>query len=83
MTVGAYEAKTHLSDLLDRVASGERITITKHGVPVAVLQPPDAMPRKDVRQVIQDLRRFRDRQRAKGLRMTQAEIRECLEEGRD
>jgi hypothetical protein len=33
-TVGAYEAKTHLTQLLERVAKGERITITKHGVPV-------------------------------------------------
>ena len=37
-TVGAYEAKTHLPKLLERVLKGERITITKHGVPVAVLQ---------------------------------------------
>ena len=41
-TVGAFEAKTHLSKLLDRVAKGERITIEKHGVPVAILQPVDA-----------------------------------------
>jgi len=40
-TVGAYEAKTHLPKLLERVLKGECITITKHGVPVAVLQPPD------------------------------------------
>ena len=40
-TVGAYEAKTHLSKLLERVAKGEHITITKHGIPVAVLQPFD------------------------------------------
>ncbi|MDH3404341.1 MAG: type II toxin-antitoxin system prevent-host-death family antitoxin [Acidobacteriota bacterium] len=39
MDVGAYEAKTHLPRLLARVARGERITITKHGVPVAVLAP--------------------------------------------
>ena len=37
MTVGSYEAKTHLSALLERVARGETITITKHGVPVATL----------------------------------------------
>jgi prevent-host-death family protein len=41
-TVGAFEAKTHLSQLLERVSRGERITIEKHGVPVAVLQPVDA-----------------------------------------
>ncbi len=34
-TVGSYEAKTHLPALLERVQAGERITITKHGVPVA------------------------------------------------
>jgi prevent-host-death family protein len=38
-TVGAYEAKTHLSKLLDKVEAGEEITITKHGAPVAKLVP--------------------------------------------
>ena len=38
-SIGAYEAKTHLSELLERVASGETITITRHGMPVAVLGP--------------------------------------------
>ncbi|MBV9623154.1 MAG: type II toxin-antitoxin system Phd/YefM family antitoxin [Acidobacteria bacterium] len=38
-TVGAYEAKTHLSKLLEKVEAGEEITITKHGVPVAKLVP--------------------------------------------
>jgi prevent-host-death family protein len=36
-TVGAYEAKTHLSKLLDKVAAGEEITIARAGVPVARL----------------------------------------------
>lgn len=38
-TVGAFEAKTHLSELLDKVEAGEEITITKHGTPVARLVP--------------------------------------------
>ena len=38
-TVGAYEAKTHLSRLLDRVAAGETMTITRRGRPVARLVP--------------------------------------------
>jgi len=38
-TVGAFEAKTHLSELLARVEEGEQITITKHGRPVARLTP--------------------------------------------
>jgi len=37
ITVGAFEAKTHLSALLDRVAAGEEVVITKHGKPVARL----------------------------------------------
>jgi prevent-host-death family protein len=38
-TIGAYEAKTHLSELLERVEAGQEITITKHGAPVAKLVP--------------------------------------------
>lgn len=38
-TVGAYEAKTHFSELLEKVEAGEEITITRHGSPVAKLVP--------------------------------------------
>ncbi|KQW68642.1 MAG: type II toxin-antitoxin system prevent-host-death family antitoxin [Methylibium sp.] len=38
-TVGAFEAKTHLSALLERVERGEEIVITRHGHPVARLVP--------------------------------------------
>ena len=38
-TIGAFEAKTHLSSLLERVAQGESFTITRHGKPVAQLVP--------------------------------------------
>jgi prevent-host-death family protein len=37
--VGAYQAKTHLSELLEKVEAGEEITITRHGAPVARLVP--------------------------------------------
>lgn len=37
--VGAFEAKTHLSALLERVEHGEEIVITRHGRPVARLMP--------------------------------------------
>jgi prevent-host-death family protein len=37
--VGAFEAKTHLSALLDAVERGERIVITRHGKRVAELAP--------------------------------------------
>jgi prevent-host-death family protein len=38
-TVGAFEAKTHLSALLERVARGEEIEITRHGKAIARLVP--------------------------------------------
>lgn len=75
--VGAYEAKTHLPKLLERVAKGDRVTITKHGVPVAVLQPYDPEKNADVRAVISALREFRERNSLAGL-----SIREMIEEGR-
>ncbi len=39
ITLGAFEAKTHLSSLLERVAQGEEIVITRHGKPLARLIP--------------------------------------------
>lgn len=45
-TIDSFEAKTHLPQLLERVARGEEFTITKHGKPVARLVPTlDARPR--------------------------------------
>jgi prevent-host-death family protein len=38
-TVGTYEAKTHLPELLDWVASGREVTITRHSRAVARLVP--------------------------------------------
>jgi prevent-host-death family protein len=35
--VSLYDAKTHLSSLVDRAAAGEEIVITKNGVPLAKL----------------------------------------------
>jgi prevent-host-death family protein len=48
-TVGAYEAKTRLSELLQQVEAGEEITITKHGVPIAKLVPVRKKSRLDER----------------------------------
>jgi prevent-host-death family protein len=76
-TVGAYEAKTHLSELLDRVAKGEKITITKHGVPVAVLMPPPNGNRADAREAIARLRELR-----KGRTLGGLTVRALIEEGR-
>lgn len=76
-TIGAYEAKTHLPRLLDEVAKGERITITKHGHPVAVLVPPDAATARDVDVVMARIREFR-----KGNRLDGLSIKDLINEGR-
>jgi prevent-host-death family protein len=45
--VSATEARNTLPDVLDRVARGEEVTITRHGRPVAVVVRPDALrPRR-------------------------------------
>lgn len=59
--VDAYKAKTHLPKLLERVMKGEQITITKHGIPVAVLRPPYAQKKVDVKSLISELLDLRDR----------------------
>lgn len=75
--IGAYEAKTHLPGLLDEVANGETITITKHGVPVAVLVPPSTRSPLAVHEAVAGLRAFRRGHRLEGLT-----IRELIDEGR-
>jgi prevent-host-death family protein len=76
-TVGAYEAKTHLPALLERVAGGKEITITKHGVPVAVLVPANRAKARPVGEVVDALLVFRKGRSLKGLK-----VRELIEEGR-
>ena len=75
--VGSYEAKTHLPQLLERVARGERITITKHGVAVAVLVPANAAQLRAPQEVIDELRRFRTGRKAGKL-----SLRKMIEKGR-
>jgi prevent-host-death family protein len=45
---GAFEAKTHFSDLLNRVEHGDHIQITRHGRTVAMLVPAKAAPNKNL-----------------------------------
>lgn len=77
-SVGAYEAKTHLPRLLDRVARGEEIRITRNGRPVARLVPEGAARPDDVRAAIAEIKEFR-KGRILGDDVT---IRELIEEGR-
>jgi len=79
-TMGFYEARTRLSELLDHVAKGKKILITRRGKPAALISPPPRQNRQDVHQVVQDMLAFRDRE---GPTLGgQVTIRELIEEGR-
>ncbi len=77
---GAFEAKTHFSELLVKVINGERFIITKHGVQVAMIIPftqkdEDTDPVKDA---IQSLKKHRE-----GITLgKKLSIKKMLEEGR-
>jgi prevent-host-death family protein len=75
-SIGAYEAKTHLARLLDEVARGESVTITKHGRAVARLVPAEGATAPPA-QVIEELRQAR-----KGVRSGRLTVREMIDEGR-
>ena len=62
-SVGTFEAKTHLTRLLERVARGERIVITNRGKAVAMLVPPEATGRADAAEVGRAMLAYRDRVR--------------------
>ena len=76
-TVGAYEAKTHLSQLLEDVTRGERVAITKNGLPVALLVPVPSTQKPDAREVIRQLREFR-----RGITLGGLSMGDMIEEGR-
>jgi prevent-host-death family protein len=77
-TVGTFEAKTHLSKLLDRVANGDEITITRNGKPVARLVPVDAARASDRREVARRIDKAR-----RGVKLGPGlTIRKLIDEGR-
>lgn len=59
LEVGAYEAKTRLSALLDEVEKGQSVTISRHGVPVAVLMPANRPVTPTPEETVAALRAFR------------------------
>ena len=75
--IGAYEAKTHLPRLLEDVAGGEAITITKHGVPVAVLSPASKRSGRSAAEAVAGLREFRRTHPLRGVT-----VRQLIDEGR-
>ncbi len=59
LTIGAFEAKTHLSSLLEKVSAGDEVIITKHGKPIARLVRVVDGDRARADEALQELRRLR------------------------
>jgi len=76
-SIGAYEAKTNFSRLLEEVATGEAVTITRNGVPVAVLTSAAGAKVYSTEDAISVLRTFRQ-----GRSLNGVTIRELIDEGR-
>jgi prevent-host-death family protein len=77
-SVGAYDAKTQFSALLERVAGGAEVTITRHGMPVARLIPVKRRTTPAQRRAaIQAMRKLASANTLAGLR-----IKDLINEGR-
>jgi prevent-host-death family protein len=76
--VGAYDAKAHFSELLERVENGEEVTITRHGSPVARLVPVKKSVTAEERMAA--IRRWQES--SKGLTLGGLKVRDLINEGR-
>jgi prevent-host-death family protein len=81
--VTAFEAKTRFGELLERVAKGEEVVITRHDKPVARLIPEGATRLDDVRRSVQGLRDLQQqiRRRTKA-KLSDRDVRSAIEQGR-
>jgi len=76
--VRAFDAKIHLSELLDRVGRGEKITITRHGVPTAMLVPVEkTRARMTHKEIVEGMRKLRKR-----IKPRKINVRQIVEAGR-
>jgi prevent-host-death family protein len=77
-SVGAFEAKTHLSALLERVKRGHKIMITKHGAPAAMLVPVgETQSKLTHEEIVEGMRALRKR-----VKRDSMSVREMVREGR-
>lgn len=85
MSITAFEAKTRFGELLERVARGEEVVITKHDRPVARVIPEGGKNLSNVRSAIIGLEKLREdiRARTRGRKaLTYDEVKSAIEEGR-
>ena len=59
-TLRAVEAKSHFSEIIDRASKGEEFIVTRRGEPVAKVVPFAKRSASDVKELLADLREFRE-----------------------
>jgi len=77
--IGTFEAKTHFSQIIEKVSHGEDFIITRRGKPVAKIIPFDNEMRMTFKEAVEQLKEFRKLYRGKPGSFN---IREAIEEGR-
>jgi prevent-host-death family protein len=80
--IGAFEAKTHLSALLEAVEAGEEIVITRRGRPVARLVPAHADEAARRAEALARIAALRAELAATGVALDRAAILAARDEGR-
>ncbi|MFA5907483.1 MAG: type II toxin-antitoxin system prevent-host-death family antitoxin [Vicinamibacterales bacterium] len=81
--VTASEAKTRFGELLERVAKGEEVVITRHDKPVARLVPEGAQRVDDVCRAVAGLQELQQRIRKRSrARLSNRDVRSAIDEGR-
>jgi prevent-host-death family protein len=75
--IGAYELKTHLSEVLDAVEHGQTVVVTRHGKPIARISPDAADRKQQTSRAIRGLLAYPRTALPKGVT-----IRSLIEEGR-
>ncbi|HVY70564.1 MAG TPA: type II toxin-antitoxin system prevent-host-death family antitoxin [Verrucomicrobiae bacterium] len=81
-SVTALEAKTRFGELLDRVARGEEIVITRHEKAVARIVPEGRASLAGVRSAVAGVRELREKIAARKGKLTLAELKSAVAEGR-
>lgn len=87
ITVGAFEAKTKFSELLDRVERGEEVVVTRHGKTVARIVPDEGREAESERKAraaaaLARIKALREHLRERGVSFTHEEIISLRDEGR-
>jgi prevent-host-death family protein len=82
-TITAFEAKTRFGELLDRVARGEEVVITRHDKAIARIVPEGGQNLDDVRRAVEDLFALHREMKQRGFKpLSDKEIRDAINTGR-